>query len=526
MAKAARSLGKALVDYLGTLKITEGPLEGQQFQVMPWQKQVCDAIGAGKLNIPVTMARGNAKSTFTAALACAALDPDGPLFVKRGYIIVVASSLDQARVSFNHIKWFLMEKLEDRSQWRVVDNSHHQQIEHKPTGTMIRGLGSDAGRAHGRAPNFVLADEPAKWQGLDKGKSMHAALRTSRGKQPRMIYMPIGTKPEDPDHWFCKLLESKDDATCAIHYACDPGDEDFSMASIYRANPSYRYLEALRDAIAVEKREAMQGGEDLFNWRALRLNKGTPEVGERERIVSVENWAACVKDRFDRHREGPVFVGIDLGGGTSMSAVAFYWTETGYLETFGAYPAEPSLKERGKHDGVKDRYQRMHERGEVWVYPGKTTNNVLFLEDALKLLDGYHIEQFAADMYKQKDAQHVLGANGWDAEKVVDWRRVGRGPSGMEDVTAFQREVMTGHLKSPDNLAMESAIFESMLVRDTNGNTALDKRRQDGRIDVLQAAVLAVGLGYRYRNPSDGPGPRAFWDRALLDGKKVVEAVG
>ena len=49
---------------------------------------------------------------------------------------------------------------------------------------------------------------------------------------------------------------------------------------------------------------------------------------------------------------------------------------------------------------------------------------------------------------------------------------------------------------------MESAIAETVIGRDTNGNPRLDKARSKGRIDALQAAVLAVGLGRRWRLPS------------------------
>ena len=40
---------------------------------------------------------------------------------------------------------------------------------------------------------------------------------------------------------------------------------------------------------------------------------------------------------------------------------------------------------------------------------------------------------------------------------------------------------------------LTNAIAESTLRRDGNGNPAIDKARSAGRIDVLSAAVLAVG---------------------------------
>ena len=41
--------------------------------------------------------------------------------------------------------------------------------------------------------------------------------------------------------------------------------------------------------------------------------------------------------------------------------------------------------------------------------------------------------------------------------------------------------------------------MNATLARDTNGNPRLGKSRTRGRIDALQAAVLAVGLGRRWR---------------------------
>ena len=48
-----------------------------------------------------------------------------------------------------------------------------------------------------------------------------------------------------------------------------------------------------------------------------------------------------------------------------------------------------------------------------------------------------------------------------------------------------------------DRCLLEAAISESVIAYDSNGNPSLQKGRQKGRIDALQAAVLAVGLGSR-----------------------------
>ena len=77
--------------------------------------------------------------------------------------------------------------------------------------------------------------------------------------------------------------------------------------------------------------------------------------------------------------------------------------------------------------------------------------------------------------------------------------RSGTGPDGSQAVRAFQRRVLTGGLSMLGNLSLSSAIKESTLRRDGNGNPAIDRARSHGRIDVLSAAILAVGAGAKHR---------------------------
>ena len=79
----------------------------------------------------------------------------------------------------------------------------------------------------------------------------------------------------------------------------------------------------------------------------------------------------------------------------------------------------------------------------------------------------------------------------------MDWRAQGSGKDGSADVRAFQRAIEGGGLRPGESLLLRSAIAESVLRYDGNGNPALEKSRQRGRIDVLAAAVLAVGAGGR-----------------------------
>lgn len=514
-----------------SLVVTEGPLLGEPFQILDWQDELLQAVPRHS-EILLTMPRGNGKTTITSAIARSALRPGGALFVPRGQIVLAASSLKQAAIAFNHIKFFMQDDLYDedgkerKDTWRIKDNSQVMSIEHRKTGTKLITIGSDSDRSHGLGPSVILADEPSRWK--RQGESLIVSLMTAMVKQSNPKLFIIGTKPADPSHWFSKMLQSPNDERwvrdyCASRTDIDDGRE-FDLEVLRRSNPSYDHLEALRSGIdrAILKAKT-EGGTALSSFRALHLNTGTAETDEIEMIVEVENWAAAV-DHYGAPREGPVAIAGDMGGGTSMSALAFYWPQSGRLEAYGAFPALPSLAERGRVDGVGTAYLDMQKRGEIKVYPGYKTNNVQFLVDRLSDVEDFKWIGFAADNYAKTDIMQVFHEAKYDMS-LLDFRRVGAGPHGKEDVEAFQSEILTGHLSVPYNMALEHAILRSRLRRDPNGNPAIQKANNKGRIDVLQASLLAVGMGYRWRKPyqsQDGLG--AFWERMLETGRFVGKA--
>ena len=150
----------------------------------------------------------------------------------------------------------------------------------------------------------------------------------------------------------------------------------------------------------------------------------------------------------------------------------------------------PSLVERGRRDGA--RYDVMAERGELRTYPGRVTPVATFLDDVAADLSGCRVQRLAADGYKDAEIKDFLDRAGlrWPYE----FRRVGAGKDGSRDVRALQRLVLTGRLAMRESLAFATAVANSALRRDANGNPGLDKSSSRGRIDLLSAAVIAAGL--------------------------------
>ena len=117
------------------------------------------------------MGRGGGKSTFTAAIACAAVDVDGPLVEAMAETLVVASSFDQGLLNFRHMLHFLAPTFEKygtgpRGRFRIQDSANRATITDRETGAMVRVLGSDPRRLHGAAPRLL------HWNGGRKDRTM------------------------------------------------------------------------------------------------------------------------------------------------------------------------------------------------------------------------------------------------------------------------------------------------------------------------------------------------------------------
>ena len=54
--------------------------------------------------------------------------------------------------------------------------------------------------------------------------------------------------------------------------------------------------------------------------------------------------------------------------------------------------------------------------------------------------------------------------------------------------------MLTGKLRMRESLSLSTAISNSAIHRDANGNSGLDKAKSRGRIDALSAAVIAAGF--------------------------------
>ena len=177
-------------------------------ELRPFQKRFVRAVESGRYDVcALSLPRGNGKSWLAAHLVRRALTPGDPLFVAGSESVLLAASLEQARI----VQKFVRRWLDGNRDYRWQDSKNAVGITHVPTNTKVRAQGSNGKTAMGLGADTALAicDEPGAWETAG-GQLLADAIDTALGKpgsiSMRAIY--IGTIAPAVRGWWPELIDS------------------------------------------------------------------------------------------------------------------------------------------------------------------------------------------------------------------------------------------------------------------------------------------------------------------------------
>ena len=290
----------------------------------------------------------------------------------------------------------------------------------------------------------------------------------------------LDRKDKDP-HLSVHLFQAREG--CALD-----SEEDWLLA-----NPGLACGIKQRSYFIAESTRVSFSTADQSSFRALDLN--LPATPGTEMICSLSDWSKCETPDPPAPSKR-CWIGLDMGGSASMSCVAA-WFDNGLLKVWGAFPRIPSLKQRARQDSAN--YGVMAQRGELLTFGERTTDALALIKHVHRELGpGVKVVGAAADSFRRSEVEDAIAAA--ECRWPMEFRRVGSGPDGHQDVAAFQRAVLDAKFRTKPSLLLVSSIVNSAVRRDGNGNASLDKRKANGRIDPMQASIICAGLVERAAN--------------------------
>ena len=435
-------------------------------------------VNEAVLSIP----RGNGKSFIAGYLLSRIMDPKDKLFRRATESVVVASSLEQARIPYR----FARSILEPRGGYNFSDNFSRIQITHRPTNTKVKVLGSKAKSAFGLVGcPWLIADEPGAWE-VTGGQRMYDAISTSIGKPGsplKVLY--VGTLAPAEAGWFHDLVS--DGSQPGIYVQALQGDPEKwdNWHEIARVNPLVWISPPFRKRLLLERDNARSDTRLKAQFLSYRLN--VPTADESAVLLTTEDWLATL-GREIPDRVGKPIVGIDLGGGRAWSAAAAIW-ENGRAEAMAIAPGIPSLADQEKRDKVSaGTYSKIQN---LRIAQGLQVPKVSDLTSAIRSEWG-RPARIICDRFRLPELQDTLRGLGIFLEP-----RVTRWSEASEDIRTLRKMAKDGPLSvdKDSRSLIQASLAVSRVKNDDQGSVRLAKKgtNNTARDDVAAALLLAAG---------------------------------
>ena len=451
----------------------------------PFQKRFikrafADGIDTAVLSVP----RAGGKSALGGVIMARAMTPGDPLHEPGKEYILVASSLEQARIVFN----FVRAELEGREGYRYLDSVTRIGITHTPSNTRLRVLSSKGKSAFGIVGcPLLIFDEPGSLEVVG-GQLLADAIFSAQGKPgSNLRVILLGTLAPSSAGWWHDLVKAGSTGSVYVQaLRGDPAKWD-SWAEIKRCNPLTAISSTFRAKLKQERDAARRDSRLKARFLSYRLN--VPSGDESTMLLTVDDYEAMTS-RAVPERVGRPIVAVDLGSSRAFSAAVSLY-ENGRVEARALCPGLPSIEDQERRDLVPaGTYQSLCDAGVLVPAVGLRVPPAKLLVTLIKETWGTPSSRIC-DRFRLADL--------YDAGvpcRVIP--RVTRWSESAADIRSLRAHVKDGPFSiSPDSRSLLQASLSVATVRsDDAGSVRLIKKgtNNTSRDDIAQALVLASGL--------------------------------
>ena len=432
--------------------------------------------------------RGNGKSRLASILAGRVLTPGDPLFVPGAESVLVAASLEQARIVFR----FLRGDIEASGAYRFLDSHTRIAAVHEATNTRLRVVGSNGRAMMGLVDTpLVIADEPGAWLPTG-GALVHDAIQTAMAKPGsplKAVY--AGTLAPSRSGWWHDLV--KDGTRGSVYVQALQGRRErwSQWREIVRCNPLAKISADFRSRLREEVDEAKRDSRLKARFLSYRLN--VPTADEDESLLTVDDYGRAEAREIGMVIGAPI-VGVDLGGGRAWSAAVAVWP-SGRCAALAVAPGEPDLETQEKRDrapaGV---YRELAGTGSLTVADGLRVPPVSLLWHAVTEKWGLPA-RIVCDRFRLGELNDVIAGACPVEPRVTRWSEC------AADIRALRKMASDGPLsfERDSRLLIAASLMFAMVKNDDAGNCRLVKRGTNNmaRDDAAAALLLAAGAWER-----------------------------
>ena len=452
----------------------------RHFQRRFIKRAFADGIDTAVLSLP----RGNGKSCLGGEILARCLSPGDPMHESGKEYILVASSLEQARIVYS----FVRAELEGLEGYRYLDSVTRVGITHTPSNTRLRVLSSKGKSAFGIVGcPLLIFDEPGSLEVVG-GTLLADAIFSAQGKPgSNLRVILIGTLAPSTSGWWADLVAAGSQGSVYVQsLQGDPAKWD-QWSEIKRCNPLTAISAPFRKKLIAERDAAKRDTRLKARYLSYRLN--TPSQDESSVLLTVDDFEHMTQ-RAVPPREGLPIVALDLGSSRAWSAaLALY--PNGRIEARALAPGIPGLGDQEERDNVpRGTYSRLADQGVLSTATGLRVPPAKALIKLISQTWGQPSD-IICDRFRL-DELHDAGV----PCRVIP--RVSRWSEASFDIRALRSKTKDGPfaVAKCSRSLLAASLAVATVKNDDQGSTRLVKKDSNNtaRDDVAICFALAAGL--------------------------------
>ena len=513
----------AMAFFEEVLHLNGGAFEGLPFKLLGWQSFVIGSLygwlradESRRFRVAyVETGKGSGKSPLAAGVGLHGLTADGEA---RAEVYAAATKRDQAMILFRDAAAMYQqspELLKRLNPSGIGEKTWNLSYPH--TGSFFRPISADQGQS-GPRPHVALVDELHEHPTNHVIEMLRAGFKSRR--QPLLFSITNSghdkTSPCGQYHDYALQVcagVTQDDAFFGFVCCLDETDDPFADEACWpKANPSLQ--EANLPGVEYLRQQVLEA-RGLPSKQAIvrRLNFCQWTEAESPWLSPTVWMPAARKYTAEQFRGRRAYAGLDLSSTTDLTALILAVEpaqpgEPWHLLPFAWLP-EQDLAERERHDKVP--YTQWMRDGHLLTTPGQVISKLAVLQRLSALSQQFDIVACAFDRWRVEDLRALASDAGVTLPDLIEF---GQGYKDMAPaIERFESALMGGELVHPGHPVLTWCAANAVIVEDDAGNRKLSKRRASGRIDLVLAGIMAMGVSARGDGAVD---LSAFLDEPLV----------
>lgn len=366
----------------------------------------------------------------------------------------------------------------------------------KPTQTQYVPLSYSTSRMDGRLPNAFIADEAGALPSMYAIESMRSGQLNILNKLGFIIstkYPTIDNPFEDEVKYSKKVLDGleKDETRFSLLYEPDvtSGWETNDLI-LKQANPVALERPEIWEDLVKKRSYAIAVESARENFVTKHCNIIYQGVGTQT-FIDIKDVRACKVANID-WQDKIVYVGFDLSeanDNTSVSMVAVDDENNIFAKSFAFIPSG-RIKEKTVSEKVN--YYELAMNDENVFACGDKVIDYAFVEDFIMSLEkeyGVKIQAIGYDRWNALSSAQKLDRAGYNVVEIRQHSSVLHPPTKL-----LKEKILKGQFMYTENKLLEINFQNARCVYDTNKNTYVNKKKSNGKVDMVVSLINAMYL--------------------------------